>query len=95
MTKKVSNSSIKAPEVLLASSNGLNSSRSKKIHVSKTAAVRAKETEEMLEKIRLTPIYDRYGRPHFEGTPTCTAVFSMFLAEPNYEKPQSINKTNL
>lgn len=69
MTKKVSKSSIKAPEVLLASSNGLNSSRSKKIHVSKTAAVRAKETEEMLEKIRLTPIYDRYGRPHFEGTP--------------------------
>ena len=24
-----------------------------------------------------------------------TAVFSMDLAEPNYEKPQSINRTNL
>ena len=36
---------------------------------SKSSHLRMQETEQMLEKIRSTPIYDRYGRPHYEGTP--------------------------
>ena len=65
MPRKLSKSSIKPAAVIAAPALAPSP-----IELSKTSSHdRMRETERKLEKIRSTPVYDRYGRAHFEGTP--------------------------
>ena len=71
MPRKLSKSSIKPPVLITSPIKTASSAAAAAAapHLSKTAEQRNQETEEMLQTIRETPIYDRYGRAHYNGTP--------------------------